>query len=75
MIDDVTGTFKVHITQDVQQPIVTKLFLLAILGLVQTVGIDKKRLALDGVYLLTLELQSRPEANRCIGEHLDKRDI
>ena len=50
--DNMLGGIEMRIAQEIQQAVVVELFLLRILGFVESVGIDKQRTAFDRIYLL-----------------------
>ena len=58
--------------QNVQQTLVRKLFLLTILSLVKSVGINEQWMVGDVVYLFTLELEVRPESDGAVWNHVDE---
>ena len=67
-----TGCVEMRIAQDIYQMIIAKLTVLAVLGLVQSIGIDEQRTTLDTVYLLALELQSWHYADGEVRQHLQE---
>ena len=67
-----TGCVEMSIAQDIYQMVIAKLTVLAVLGFVQSVGIDKQRTALDAIYLLALELQTWHYADGEVGQHLQE---
>ena len=62
-------------TEESQQAFVTILFLAGVLRLIESVGIDKERPALDIFNRLAHELQFWPKTNRRIRFHLKKRTM
>ena len=70
--DDLTGGIEMRIAQELQQAVVAELFLLRVLGFVESVGIDKQRTALDGVNLLTFVFQSGPQTDGRVGNHIEE---
>ena len=68
-IDNLTGTLILRLAQNLQQALFAKLFLLKILSLIEPVGINKERLSLDAVNLLTHIDQIRPQAYWSVGFH------
>lgn len=67
-----TGCVEMSIAQDIYQMVIAKLTVLAVLGFVQSIGIDEQRTTLDTVYLLALELQSWHYADGEVGQHLQE---
>ena len=51
-----TGRVEVGVAQDVKQKVFAKLLELSVLGLIQSVSIDKQRTTLDVINFLALEL-------------------
>ena len=62
-INELTGTGEGGVGEYAEHTVVAKLFLLKVLGLVETVGIDEDGLALDVVVLLTDIFQIVPQAD------------
>ena len=65
-------TLKGHRLQNVEQALVGELFLLAVLCLVKTVGIDEQRTVGDVGNLFAFVVEFRPQADRTVGYHLDE---
>ena len=55
-VDHLLGRLQVCVAQELQQAVVAELLLLLVLGLVQSVGVDEERVALDVSNLLPLVL-------------------
>ena len=64
--------FKRRLLDDFEQAFVRELFLLAVLGFVQSVGIDKQGLSADIGNFLSYIVQLRPETDRRIRLHFDE---
>lgn len=71
-LDDLTGVIEMSLAKDMEQMVVAKLNELAVLGLVQSVSIDKQRMVLDTLYLLANKLKIGPETNWRIGLHIEE---
>jgi len=74
-VDELVGIVKVGVAEELQQAVVTILLLAVVLCLVQPVGVDEEGAALDAFYLLTLILQSGPEADGGIGQHVEEVSV
>ena len=74
-LNHILSRVELGITQEIEQTIVAELLLLEILSLIQSVGIDKQRTALDARNLLAFVFQAWEEAYRCIGNHLEEITI
>ena len=68
--DDVVGGVELHTADDIHEAVVAKLLLLGVLGLVQSVAVDKEGAVLDILHGLADKLQARPEADGGVGLHL-----
>ena len=71
-LDDLMGGVETGVAEDAEQAVVAKLLLLAVLGLVQAVGIDEEGMVLDVLDLLADILQIGPQADGGIGLHLEE---
>ena len=65
-IDHLLSCIGFHLLQHLLQVVVTVLFLCKVFGFVQSVSIDEEQFAGDTVQLLTLEVDLRPKADRCV---------
>ena len=70
-----TCILELRMTEEVEQAIVTKLFLSLVLCLVETVRIEEQRMALYAVDALALILQTRPQADRRIRQDVDELSL
>ena len=59
-LNHLLGRVEVGMSQNVQQPLVAKLALPQVFGLVPTVGVDKQCAPLDARYLLTFVVHLGP---------------
>ena len=61
-----------RVAQYVEQPLITKLFMFAILSLVQAIGLDKQCTAFDTFNFLAFKLQSRQHSYGEVRFHLEE---
>ena len=71
-LDGLLRSFEGHMGQYVQQTFVGELLLLAILSLVESVGLDEQRAVRDILNLFALELEARPESDGAVGNHFNE---
>ena len=67
-----TGCVEMRIAQDIYQMVIAELSKLAVLGFVQSIGIDEQRTTLDATYLFAFELQTRHYADGEVRQHLQE---
>ena len=68
------GGVEMRIVKDIKQTLVAELLTFFVLRLIQSVGIDEERLALDGFHFFIRVFHPRQNAYRCIGEHIQELD-
>ncbi len=64
------SVFEASTSQGIEQTIISELLLLRIFSLIKTVSIDEQRTILNTIDFFTLILQIRPQADRCIRNHI-----
>ena len=66
------GALEGGVGHDLEQALISELLLLAVLRLVETVGVDEEWLVGNICYLLAFVLQSWPHADGGVGQHIDE---